>query len=96
MVQTVEKVAFSWPVRYSGNIFLLVLFLCIRAPFGVMLMCKNCYVLKNGSRMSFRYHGSWFWLFVWAFLFSPIAFLLLLINGVDVVSEDKVRFPDYE
>lgn len=91
MVQAKERVAFSWPVRYAGSVLLLIIVLCIRAPLGAMLLCKNSYVLKNGSRLSFRYHGSWFWLFLWALLFSPIAFLLLLINGVDVLSEDNVR-----
>jgi hypothetical protein len=70
-----------------------VIVLCIRAPLGMMLMCKNGYVLSDDRRLSLLYHGSWFWLFFWALLFSPIALLLLLINGVDVVSEDIERFP---
>lgn len=81
-----ENVTYRWPVSYKGSIVFLVITLLIWPPIGILLLCKNGYVRKKGLEMHLQYHGSWFWLFFWSILFFPVAFLLLLIRGVDVIS----------
>jgi hypothetical protein len=78
------------PRWYGGNLFFLVLFLIIWLPIGLLLLVKNASISKANSRFYLKYYGSWFWLFVWGIIFFPIAILLFLVKGVDVIEEETV------
>jgi hypothetical protein len=78
------------PRWYTGNLFFLILFLIIWLPIGLLLLMKNASFSKNNSRYYIDYHGSWGWLFFWGILFFPVAVILFLIKGVDVIEEETI------
>ena len=78
------------PRWYSGNLFFLILFLIIWFPIGILLLMRNGSITKENSRFYLHYHGTWGWLYFWGFLFFPVAVILLLIKGVDVIEEETV------
>lgn len=88
--KTTRVVRFSCPIRYQGNLFFLILFLIVWLPLGILLALKNASIAKETSRFYICYQGKWGWLFFWGIFFFPIAILLLLIKGVDVVEEETV------
>lgn len=81
----------SSPIRYEGNLFFLIFFLIIWLPVGVLLLMKNGRIATARSAFFLYYHGAWGWLFLWGILFFPIAILLLVIKGTDVM-EEKTAF----
>lgn len=80
----------SCPLRYAGNLFLLIFFLIIWMPLGVLLLMKNGRIATERSCFFLHYHGKWGWLFFWGILFFPVAILLLLIKGLDVIEEETL------
>jgi hypothetical protein len=76
-----------YPFQYKGNIVLFVIFLIIFPPIGIVLAIKNLAFLKGEKSFAFSYRGSYGWLIFWAIFFFPIAILLLLIKGIDVIEE---------
>jgi hypothetical protein len=52
---------------------------------GIILAIKNGKILKDNKFLALSYRGSYGWLIFWAIVFFPVAFVLLLINGIDVV-----------
>jgi hypothetical protein len=82
-------VKLSSPIRYTGNIFFLILFLVLWAPLGIVLLLENAYFIQGASRFSLKYHGSWRWLYLWSIIFFPIAFVLLVLKGVYIVQKPK-------
>lgn len=81
------KTRVTYPIRYDGNLFVLILFLIIWLPLGLILWMKNGSFIKGNSKFFITYHGRYFWLFFWSIIFFPIAIALLFINGVDWVEE---------
>lgn len=81
------KTRIVYPLRYDGNLFILILFLFIWPPLGLILWMKNGSFIKENSRVSVDYHGHYFWLFFWSIVFFPLAIALLFINGADWVEE---------
>ena len=90
MQKTTRVVKFSCPLRYQGNLFFLILFLIVWLPLGILLTLKNVSIAKETSRFYLSYHGKWGWLFFWGIFFFPIAILLLIIKGVDVIGEETL------
>lgn len=78
------------PRWYTGNLFFLILFLIIWLPVGILLLMKNASFAKDSSRFYLHYHGSWGWLFFWGIVFFPIAVILFLIKGFDVIEEETI------
>jgi len=78
------------PRWYTGNLFFLILFLIIWLPVGILLLMKNASFTKDNSRFYLHYHGSWGWLFFWGIVFFPIAVILFLIKGFDVIEEETI------
>lgn len=83
-----QKIKQSYPLVYTGNIFLLILFIIIFFPVALVLALKNLRILKGKKYQGLVYRGSYGWLIFWTILFFPIAIILLLINGVDFVEWD--------
>lgn len=83
-----KKVTKSYPFEYTGNIFLLILFIIIFFPVALVLAFKNVRVLRDKKYQGFVYRGSYGWLIFWMIVFFPIALILLLIRGVDLVEWD--------
>lgn len=77
----------SSPLRYEGNLLYLILFLILWLPVGILLLIKNGNITTRKGRFVCYYHGSWGWLFFWGVLFFPIAIVLLLIKGTDIIEE---------
>lgn len=86
-----RKTKISSPIQYRGNLFFLILFLIIWLPLGILLLLKHGSIASQTSRFYCQYHGSWNWLFFWGLLFFPIAVLLFLLKGVDVIEEATVE-----
>ena len=82
-------VKFSSPVRYEGNLFFLIIFLILWVPIGILLLLENAYFIQGTSRFSLNYHGSWEWLYFWGIIFFPVAFVLIVLKGVDIVQESN-------
>jgi hypothetical protein len=79
------------PFRYDGNLFLLILCLIIWFPVGLLMLIKHGRMCSQKSSFNCYYHGSWGWLYFWAILFFPIAIVLLLIKGIDVIEEQVIE-----
>lgn len=88
--KTTRIVKFSSPIRYQGNLLFLILFLLVWLPVGMLLALKNARLATESSTFYLLYQGKWGWLFFWGVLFFPIAILLLLVKGVDVVEEETI------
>ncbi len=82
---TDKVVKYSFPLRYQGNVFFLIIFLIFWAPIGILLGIKNANFIADQKHFYLHYHGSWTWLFFWSIFFFPISFLLLLLKGIDIV-----------
>jgi hypothetical protein len=82
-------VKFSSPIRYKSNLCLLILFLILWPPIGFLMILKNAYFIQGTSSFNLHYHGSWDWLYFWGIVFFPIAFVLLVLKGVDIVQRHK-------
>ncbi len=89
--QKTRKTRISYPLRYEGNLFILIVLLIIWPPLGLILWVKNGSLIKAHSRFFIDYHGHYFWLFFWAILFFPIAIVLFLLNGADWVEETQLH-----
>jgi len=77
----------SSPLRYDGNLFFLILCMIFWLPVGILLLIKNGSIITQRGTFVCLYHGSWGWLMFWGVLFFPIAILLFLIKGTDIVEE---------
>lgn len=88
--KTTRVVKFSCPIRYRGNLFFLILFLLVWLPVGILLALKNARFATESSTFYLSYHGTWGWLFFWGILFFPVAILLLLFKGIDVIEEEII------
>lgn len=82
----------KYPIKYRGNIVLLVLFLILWFPIALVLLFKNAYIPKKNKIIYVSYHGNYFWLFFWAIFFFPIAMILIFIVGFDQVEEEFDEF----
>lgn len=71
----------SFRAEYTGSWFFLIMWLILIFPIGIVLFFfKSTFHFPNKS-ISFRYHGSLFWLCLSLF-FLPLFLLLLMMNGV--------------
>ncbi|MCX7115447.1 MAG: hypothetical protein NTW08_06035 [Gammaproteobacteria bacterium] len=84
---TKKKVAY--PFRYDGNKIILILFVIIWLPIGLVLLMQKASFLTGNSRYFLRYHGDYVWLYLWSIVFFPVTFALLLLNGADVLEEHE-------
>ena len=83
------KIKHHYPLQYKGNIIIFIVCAILFLPLGLVLAIKNGRILQNGKYLSLVYRGSYGWLIFWTILFFPIAILMLLIKGVDVVEENR-------
>lgn len=82
-----KKTKQAYPLKYTGNIVILILCAIFFFPVALILLFKNLRVLRDKHYQYLEYHGSYGWLIFWTIVFFPIAFILLLINGADFVEE---------
>jgi hypothetical protein len=82
-----KKTKQAYPLKYTGNIIILILCLLIFFPVALVLLFKNLRVLRDKNYQYLEYHGSYGWLIFWTIFLFPIALILLLINGADLVEE---------
>jgi hypothetical protein len=87
--QKTTTIKFSSPIRYKGSLILLILFLILWFPLGVLMLLKNGYLIQRTSNLSLNYHGHWGWLYFWGIIFFPVAFVLLALRGTDIVQKRK-------
>lgn len=80
-----SKIKHRYPLQYTGNIVIFIICVLLFLPLGLVLALKNGRILKEGKYLSLAYQGSYGWLIFWTILFFPIAILMLLIKGIDVV-----------
>ena len=85
---TKQTVKFSSPLHYRGSLVVLALSLFFWPPFLVILGVKNCFFEKEKKLFYCHYRGSWNWVFFWGIVFFTIAYLLLVLKGLDVVEEE--------
>lgn len=74
-----------YPLAYRGNVLILILFLLIFPPLGLVLLLLNASVRQGNTFYGMHYNGSQFWLLFWTIVFFPIALVLAIINGFDLV-----------
>lgn len=84
-------IKWSSPIRYNGNLFLIILALVVWLPLGIVMLLENGYLLQGNSRSSLQYHGSWSWLYFWSLVLFPVVLLLLLLKGVTLVQRSWLR-----
>ena len=83
-----NRIKYHFPPHYTGNMILFVLCIIFFLPLGVVLAIKNMKIIRKDMFLSLSYRGSYGWLFFWAILFFPVALLMLLLKGVDVIEWD--------
>ena len=74
-----------YPLQYTGNVIIFIIATLLFLPLGLVLAIKNLRILQNNKYLSLSYRGSYGWLIFWTILFFPIAILMVLIKGIDVV-----------
>ena len=80
-----NRIKYHFPLQYTGSLVLFVLCILLFLPVGVILAIKNMKIMRKDTYLALSYRGSYGWLIFWGILFFPIALLLLLLKGVDVI-----------
>jgi hypothetical protein len=90
----VEKIG----IKYEGWKWLIVIFgilMCLWPGitlFAFFFLCvKNLKIITNKKVLYLEYKGSYFFLFLWTFVFCPVALILFVINGCDLIKENNAN-----
>lgn len=91
-IYSTKNTKYIYPLKYDGNILILIVCLIIWFPLTFVLLMKNCRWQKKDSQLYLSYRGSYNWLYFWAILFFPIILILLFAKGVDIIEESPLDF----
>lgn len=80
------KTHYRYPFFYDGSIILLFISLLF-PPLTAALLFINGRIIRDDTAYFLAYKGSTGWLIFWIIIFFPVALVLLVINGVDLIKE---------
>jgi len=78
----------EYRLRYRFSLFWLIFWTVFFFPVALVLGLTGLYYCTNETVTFFRYDGSRGWLAFWTLVFFPVAILLLIVNGISVVTLD--------
>lgn len=88
MGRQANEVVVKASYRYEGSKFLLILFCLLFLPVGILILVKGLRIQKENHEYKLCYRGSFFWLCFWTVFFFPIAIILGIISGFELVRTD--------
>ncbi len=74
-----------FPFFYQRSKLILIILALFLPLVAIVLLMKNGGIATQQRDITFEYLGSYFWLIFWCIVFAPIAAILFLLNGVNLI-----------